>query len=235
MALVDMKRPYTTLFLIESLDGKISTGVGTKRDVDKDYKTVEGIKDGIYQYYDLEQQTDLISLNSGKVMAKIGVNKRTEKPKKTDVSFVIIDNKPHLKVSGVKYLSGWVKTLYLVTSNRKHPVYDLNNLKNVEIISFEKKVGLKELMEKLLVGFGLERITIQSGGTLNAEWIRNGLIDEVSVVVAPLLVGGKDTPTLIDGKSLKTKKDISQIKTLRLIECRQLKNSFLHLRYKVNN
>jgi riboflavin biosynthesis pyrimidine reductase len=35
-------------------------------------------------------------------------------------------------------------------------------------------------------------MTIQSGGTLNAKWVRLGLVDEVSVVIAPLLVGGKD-------------------------------------------
>lgn len=46
------------------------------------------------------------------------------------------------------------------------------------------------------------RTTIQSGGTLNAELLRAGLIDEASIVIAPLLVGGTTTSTLIDGEVL---------------------------------
>lgn len=230
-----MKRPYTTLFLIESLDGKISTGASEQRDVDKDYKVIDGIKDGVYQYYELEQKTDPVSLNSGKVMAKVGVNERNKEPKKIGVSFVIIDNKPHLTQSGIKYLSKLVKTLYLVTTNKNHPVYNSKGLDNLKIIAFNQAIDLKQLMEKLATEYGIERITLQSGGKLNAEWIRSGLVDEVSIVVAPLLVGGKDTPTLVDGVSLKTKEELSKLRVLELIECNKLKHSFLHIRYKVKN
>ena len=40
-------------------------------DTDKDYKLISGVKEGNQQYYDLEQQTDLHSLNSGRVFEKI--------------------------------------------------------------------------------------------------------------------------------------------------------------------
>ena len=69
-----MKRPITTLFMLSSVDGKISTGATDELDVDKDYPKIDGVKEGLYQYYDIEQTTDLWSLNSGKVQAKIGVN-----------------------------------------------------------------------------------------------------------------------------------------------------------------
>ena len=94
-------RPETTLFMIESLDGKITTGDNDELDVDKDFKKIAGVKEGLPQYYELEQQTDLYSLNSGRVMAKIGVNERTKEPEKIDISFVIIDTKPHLNEKGV--------------------------------------------------------------------------------------------------------------------------------------
>jgi len=54
-------RPVTTLFMIESLDGKISTGDVDELDVDKDFKRIVGVKEGLHQYYDLEKQTDLFS------------------------------------------------------------------------------------------------------------------------------------------------------------------------------
>ena len=70
----NMIKPITTLFMIMSVDGKISTGCTDDRDVDKDFPHIEGISNGLSQYYDIEKTTDLFSMNSGRVMAKMGVN-----------------------------------------------------------------------------------------------------------------------------------------------------------------
>ena len=80
-----------------------------------------------------------------------------------------------------------------------------------------------------------EKITIQSGGTLNSAWIREGLIDKVSIVIAPCLIGGKDTQSLLGGESLHTEADLKKIKTLKLIKCDVLENSYLHVQYNVVN
>ena len=61
---------------IESLDGKISSGSSDNLDADKDFCKIDGVKEGLHQYYELEQETDVFSLNTGRVMAKIGVNDR---------------------------------------------------------------------------------------------------------------------------------------------------------------
>lgn len=227
-------RPYTTLFLLQSLDGKISTGDTDERDTDKDLRHIVGIKEGLQQYYDLEQQTDLVSLNSGRVMAKIGVNKRTDTPQKIGVDFVIVDTKPHLQESGVEYISKWVKKLYIVTNNSGHPAYRIQDkFPNIEIIDFDTRNNPKGLLNKLYQHYGMERLTIQTGGTFNTTWIREGLIDEVSIVIAPMLVGGRDTQSLIGGESLHSFEDLAKVKALKLLECNQLKNSYLHVKYKV--
>lgn len=43
-----MNRPITTLFMLESLDGKINTGNNDNFDVDKDYPKINGVKEGLY-------------------------------------------------------------------------------------------------------------------------------------------------------------------------------------------
>jgi 2,5-diamino-6-(ribosylamino)-4(3H)-pyrimidinone 5'-phosphate reductase len=223
-----------TLFLLSSLDGKISTGDIDSRDTDKDYHKIGGIKDGLQQYYDLEQKTDLVSLNTGRVMAKIGVNTRKNEPKKMIVDFVIIDSKPHLNTKGLIYLTKWVKTLYLVTNNKNHPAFKLKKtINNLEIIYYPKKINFEDLFVKLNKEYKIKRMTIQSGGTLNAELLRKKLIDRISVVVAPCLVGGKSTPTLIDGKCIRKEQELLSIKALKLKECKVLKNSYIHLMYSV--
>lgn len=229
-------RPTTTLFLIESLDGKISTGNTDERDVDKDFPKIPVVKDGLYQYYEIESHTDVVSLNTGRVMAKIGVNARTTEPKKMDVSFVIIDSKPHLTEKGVEYLAKWVKTLYLVTTNKDHPAFLVQNShKNTIPILFEKKINLQELLAQLKDRYGIKRLTIQSGGTLNAMWVREGLIDRVKIVIAPCLIGGSNTQSLIGGESLKTEEDLGKIKPLELVSVKKLKHSYLEVVYKVLN
>ena len=230
-----MSLPITTLFMLESLDGKISTGANDSLDVDKDLKRIDGVKEGLHQYYEIESETDVFSLNTGRVMAKIGVNDKVTPPEKLDmVTFIIIDNKPHLKESGVEYLCNWLGRLILVTTNKEHPAYDLKDkLDNLDILYYDE-LDLKKMLEDIEEKYHAGRVTIQSGGTLNGMFLRENLIDYVHVVVAPVLVGGKDVSTLIDGESIKSDSELSKLKSLQLIECNVLDDSYIELEYRVN-
>ena len=226
------QRPKTTLYMIMSLDGKISTGDTDKLDFDIDLPKINGVKEGLQQYYDIEKKTDICSFNTGRVMAKIGLNTRTDLPKRMPVTFVIVDNKPHLKESGVRYLSNWTKRIIIVTTNKLHPANTMD-LDNLNVIKYSKTINFNDLFEKLKKDFGVNRVTIQSGGEMNSILIRQGLIDRVSIVVAPALVGGRDTSSLVDGESLHKKSDLKLIKALELVKITKLKNSYIHLIYKV--
>jgi 2,5-diamino-6-(ribosylamino)-4(3H)-pyrimidinone 5'-phosphate reductase len=228
------ERPETTLFMLISTDGKISTGDNDDRDVDKDYKKIIGVKEGLGQYYDLEKTTDIYSLNSGRVMAKMGVNTKNCPINCPEVSFIIIDDK-HLTKEGVENLINRTKKLFLVTSNKKHPALNINNNSKLEVVYYNKEIDFVDLFQKLKSKYKVDKLTIQSGGTLNATFIRNSLIDHISLVVVPCLIGGENTSSLIDGESLHFEKDLKDIKALKLIEAKVLKNSYLHLRYNVLN
>lgn len=227
------KRPETTLFMLISLDGKISTGDNENMDFDKDLPNIKGVKEGLYQYYELEKKTDLYSLNTGRVMEKIGANKKKD-PIKCPANFIIIDNKPHLTEKGVRYMAKWGQKLYLITTNKKHPAFSVKDIKNIEILHYSK-INLKKIFSELKIKYNIHRITIQSGGTMNSAFLREGLIDHVSIVVAPVLIGGKNTSTLIDGESLHSRKELKNIKSLKLVKCNVLKNSYIHLFYDVVN
>jgi len=230
-----MDKPVTTLFLLMSLDGKISTGNIDDRDVDKDFHKIQGIRDGLHQYYDLERTTDLFSLNTGRVMAKVGANIPKENVSKTDVSFIIIDNKPHLNSIGVEYFIRLAKTFYLVTANKDHPAFKYKSTDNLCILYYPDQINFSHLFNDLKLKYGVDSMTIQSGGSLNSVLLRENLIDKVSIVVAPALVGGKDTSTLVDGESLQTSDDLAKIKALRLVENKALNDSYIHLKYEVIN
>ena len=228
-----MERPITTLFMLESLDGKINSGNSDNLDADKDWCQIKGVKEGLHQYYEIEATTDYYSLNTGRVMAKIGVNDRKEYHEKVDISFIIIDNKPHLDEHGIDYLCNWVEKLILVTTNKNHIAFSLKEkYENLDILYYEV-LDLKTLLTDMKQKYNSEKITIQSGGNLNGKFLREDLIDYVNVVIAPLLVGGRDTSTLIDGDAISTVNELNKLKALQLIECNKLEDSYIQLKYKI--
>ncbi len=228
-----MEKPITTLFMLESLDGKINSGNSDNLDVDQDWCQIDGVKEGLYQYYEIEATTDFYSLNTGRVMAKIGVNERENYHDKIDCRFIIIDNKPHLNEKGIDYICHWVDKLILVTTNKNHIAYSLQNKYNNLDILFYDSLDLETLLFDIRKKYNAEAVTIQSGGTLNGKFLRENLIDYVNVVIAPLLVGGKETSTLIDGVSITSTNELNKLKALQLIECNILENSYIQLKYKI--
>ena len=224
-----MNRPVTTLFMLMSVDGKISTGSTDEMDVDRDFPNLTGLREGLHQYYEIEQTTDLWSFNTGRVMAKMGVNTK-EAPARTPVSFVLLDNH-HLTAHGVRYFCEKSKQFVLITTHAHHPAFRLQ-AENLHIL-FQEKLSLTDAFTVLKGQFGCERLTIQSGGTVNALLLREKLLDFVDIVVAPVLIGGRDTATLIDGRSLQSRDELNQLGVLRLIEATPLQDSYLRLRYQV--
>ena len=232
-----MNRPFTTLFLLESLDGKISTGDVDTLDVDKDFPRIVGVKEGLKQYYELEEKTDLVSFNSGRVQAKVGVNeKNLEEVEKIPVSFVVVDDKPYLNKNGCEYFAKRSKVFYLVTDKKNHPAFTLKEqYDNIEILYCEGGIDFPDVFRRLKEEYGIEKMTIQTGGTLNSILLRNKLIDRISIVIAPCLIGGKNTSTLIDGESLHSEADLLNIKALKITKCEMLKDNYIHIEGDVEN
>ncbi len=233
--MINQNKPLSTLFMLMSVDGKISTGPGDELDFDKDLPKIKGIKEGLQQYYDIEKTTDLFSLISGKVLAKVGANKKQENTAKLPVSFLVIDSKPHLNDMGIDNFLRKSKKLFIITTNKAHPAYAREGEDNLEIIYYEGNIDFVDLFRRFKHDYGISNLTIQTGGTLNTVFLRNNLIDKISIVVAPALIGGKDTPSLLDGDSLSSISELEEIKALKLIEVKELNNSYIHLKYEVIN
>jgi 2,5-diamino-6-(ribosylamino)-4(3H)-pyrimidinone 5'-phosphate reductase len=231
-----IERAETTLCLVISLDGKITTGSTDNLDSDLDWKRIVGVKEGFSQYYKVEQSLGPNYLNSSRVLEKVGFNNKKEVPQKEPLIFVVVDRKPHLNRNGIAYLCKWLKKLFIVTNNPNHPAFEMKSKqKNLEIIYYETEIDFADLLMRMKKNYKVEKITIESGGTLNSVFFRNDLIDHVKIVVAPLIVGGKDTSSLVDGFSLTEQTQLHLLKALKLRECKKLENSYMLLEYDVIN
>lgn len=159
----------------------------------------------------------------------MGVNKKPF-PDKTPVSFVLLDNN-HLTEHGVIYFCRKSKEFVLITSNKDHPAYNVKE-NNLHII-FQEELSLKDALRELKLSYGCERLTIQSGGTVNSLFLREKLFDYIDIVVAPVLIGGKETASLIDGHSIISENELSKLGVLKLMDCIVLNDSYIRVRYQL--
>lgn len=62
----------------------------------------------------------------------------------------------------------------------------------------EKRVNLEEALSSLYQ-LGIGKLMVEGGGTIIAEFLRLGLVDEITIYIAPFIFGGVDAPSLADG------------------------------------
>jgi len=66
------------------------------------------------------------------------------------------------------------------------------------ILAGAREVDLSLALEKIVSLFGVRTLMLEGGGRINGGMLRDGLIDEVSVLVAPVADGRMGTPALFD-------------------------------------
>jgi 2,5-diamino-6-(ribosylamino)-4(3H)-pyrimidinone 5'-phosphate reductase len=71
----------------------------------------------------------------------------------------------------------------------------------------EQRVDMPEVL-RLLKEQGVRRLLVEGGATLNFEMLNLGLVDELTVFVAPMIFGGEKAPTLADGFGLSAEASI---------------------------
>lgn len=232
-----LKVPHTTLFLLQSLDGKISTGASNIFDVDADLPKLKFASKGLHQYYEAEKETDLWTMISGKTLAKLGINETADCQNYVKGLHRVVIGTTDLTKNGIlNILAKSDAVTFIITSKvlnehvRVRRIID--GYHNATWFSALDRNNLREAL-LWLNHLGCEDLTIQTGGTVNAELIKEKVIDEVHVIIAPVLIGGKNTPTLVDGEDRETLDDLNTIGELQLMSCEPLKDSYISLKYKV--
>jgi 2,5-diamino-6-(ribosylamino)-4(3H)-pyrimidinone 5'-phosphate reductase len=88
-------------------------------------------------------------------------------------------------------------------------------------------VDLAELMSRLK-SRGIERLLVEGGGELNWGFVRDDLVDELYVTIAPAILGGRNAPTLCEGEGLA----MNERRRLRLVST-EIVDGEIFCRYEV--
>ena len=135
---------------------------------------------------------------------------------------IILDSKGTIsKNSKIIRTSDKIPTIIAVS--KKISKANLSKLKKLPveiIISGENSVNLKLLMKKLATK-KIKTILVEGGGTVNWEFIKNNIFDELIITLSPYLIGGNDAISLVEGKGFAK---IVNSPNLKLKSVRRLKN-----------
>jgi len=74
---------------------------------------------------------------------------------------------------------------------------------------------------------GLKRLILEGGGEVHFPFAKAGLVDEWYITITPRLIGGRNSPSFLDGEGFVKKNHIQ----LKLVSLRRVKDE-LFLRYK---
>lgn len=115
-----------------------------------------------------------------------------------------------------------------ILSERVHDDY-LAQLRSVGVsylIAGRREIDLALALEKIADPLGVTTLMLEGGGRINGSMMRAGLIDDVSVLVVPVVDGRTGTPAVFDERE-------GVPRGLTLVEAKPLGHDVVWLRYRV--
>ncbi|ENN96342.1 5-amino-6-(5-phosphoribosylamino)uracil reductase [Methanocaldococcus villosus KIN24-T80] len=195
-------KPYVISNVGMSLDGKLATVTGDSR---------ISCEEDLIRVHKIRAKVDAIMVGIGTVLKddpRLTVHKI--KADKNPIR-IVVDSKLRIPLNA-RVLNNEAKTIIATTEKADKEKMKLLKERGVEVIVCGRdKVDLKELM-KILYNKGIRSILLEGGGTLNWGMFKEGLVDEVSVYIAPMIFGGKDAVSYVDGEGFKTVEEAVKLK-----------------------
>ena len=208
-----MKKPYIILNAAMTLDGKIATKTGNTE--------ISGQED-LIRVHNIRKNVDAIMVGIGTILSDNPrlTSYRVSSNKEDNPIRIVADNKARTPLN-YKVLNDEAKTIIAVSNlcNEKNKNCDMDAVnrakeisKKVEVFYSSKDyIDLKELMN-YLYNKGIKSLLLEGGSELNFSMIKENLVDEIKVCIAPMIVGGKDAKNIFGGEGFDLMKDSVKLK-----------------------
>lgn len=112
-------------------------------------------------------------------------------------------------------------------ASEEHKAY-LRGIGASYLIGGREIIDLRAILRRLRSRFGIKRLLLEGGGKINGAFLKAGLINELSLLVAPVADGANGAPTLFDAGE-----ERRAPRRLKLLSCEPLAGGVVWLRYKV--
>lgn len=224
-----MKKPTIICHMMASLDGRIDCAMTAKcPGVDEYYETLSALAVPTTLSGRVTAELELTSAGifTAKDPSPIG---KTAFSKETDAPgySVVVDTRGTLRWES-EIVDG--KPLIVVTSEDASAEYlrYLDGKKISWIACGKKRIDLAKAAEILFTEFGVRRMGIVGGGSINAGFLDAGLLDEVSILYAPAIDGRGNQTALFDRLPADREPFLLKLKSVK-----SFANGSVWLRYEV--
>ena len=209
---MEKSRPHVILSGAISIDGKIATKTNdSKLSSENDFERLHKLRSSV----------DAILVGRNTVSRDNPLLTVRHVKGKNPIRIVLDSKGTISRTSKILQSSNTVPTIIAVS--KKIPKKNLVKLEKfpIEIISTgNDSVNLKSLLKKLSQK-KIKTILVEGGGTVNWEFVKQDLFDEMILTLSPFLIGGENSTPYLRGTGFNK---ISNSPNLRLKSVKRLKN-----------
>ena len=200
-----MNRPYVICHMLQSIDGKIAGGFFREKqtlelakiysDISKDYNG-DAIIYGTTTAQEMFSSSKTAPVLNQNPIQKIDYIYKNDKNK----WIVVIDSQGQISFDQSVYQNPRLKdkNLIVILTENISSQY-LETLKSLNIsylFTGKDEIDLRLALEKLYDLFSIKKLLLQGGGITNTYFIKEDLIDELSLVVSPVVSGEEKQPNI---------------------------------------
>ncbi len=185
-------RPYVVLNAAMSLDGKIATISGAAEFSSKaDWRRV----------HKLRSQVDAIMVGINTIL-KDDPKLYVKHYETTKLWRIIVDSTARTPLDAKLFqMDPAIYPIIIAVTNRA-PESNVRKLeeRGAKVLKAgnDERVDLPVVMQELFKR-NIEKVLLEGGGTLNFSMLQDKLVDKVIVAIAPVIIGGRDAISLVEG------------------------------------
>ena len=211
----DNKRPYVICHMLPSIDGRIVTSRWDMQNSSREYERAAAT-------------FNADAWISGRISMEPYAG-RARASRRDPASYAIaIDPTGKLRWRGNSLNGEHVITVLTESVPDAHLA--LLRSKGVSyIVGGKSRIDLAKVLQKLRERFGIKKLLLEGGGKINGSFLAANLIDEVSILIAPIADGRIGTPTLFDAADRR-----APARKLKLLSIEKRRGDIVWLRYKVS-
>src|SRR5919206_1771590 len=206
-----------------TIDGKIATVSGdSKISSRQDLKRV----------HELRSSVDAIMVGISTVLVDNPMlSVRLSKKPGINPVRIIIDSTARIPLNS-RILRSAHNNITIIAVTTRASINKIKKIRNrgaIVLVAGNRDVDLRKVFS-IVQNVGIQRVLVEGGGELNWSVIRQGLISELIVTIAPVIIGGRNAKTLAEGDGYRR---ISKAIKLNLTKVSRQRNGEVVLCYRL--
>lgn len=203
------QRPFVHLKLAMSLDGRIS--------LKESVSTTLSGKESALKVQDLRHEHDAILVGGNTALVdNPSLTDRSWKPRRRKLVRVILDNRLRIPLES-NLVTTAKETPTLIISDSKDETKIKKLIENGINVARENARDLRAVLEALRTR-DLQSVLVEGGTEVAGAFTDAKLVDKLTFIVAPIVIGGHDAPLAIGGNGANSLENAMRLRDLEIIK-----------------